>query len=50
MIDTWLAPCMVMSTPQVPTSRPATDYTVRVVPYHPDAIVPLEAAQILWQR
>jgi starch phosphorylase len=37
-------------TAQVPTSRPASDYTVRVVPYHPDAIVPLEAAYILWQR
>ena len=37
-------------TAQVPTSRPASDYTVRVVPYHPDAVVPLEAAYILWQR
>jgi len=34
----------------VPASRPPTDYTVRVVPYHPDAVVPLEAAHILWQR
>jgi starch phosphorylase len=35
---------------QVPASRPVSDYTPRVIPYHPDAIIPLEAAQILWQR
>jgi starch phosphorylase len=35
---------------QVPASRPATDYTPRLIPYHPDAVVPLEVAQILWQR
>ena len=34
----------------VAASRPATDYTVRVIPFHPEAQVPLEAAQILWQR
>jgi glycogen phosphorylase len=34
----------------VPASRPATDYTPRLVPYHPDARVPLEANEILWQR
>jgi starch phosphorylase len=34
----------------VPASRPATDFTARVIPYHPGAAVPLEAAQILWQR
>ncbi len=34
----------------VPASRPATDYTVRVVPRHDGALVPLEAAHILWQR
>ncbi len=37
-------------TAQVPASRPAMDYTARVVPHHPDATVPLEAAHILWQR
>jgi starch phosphorylase len=37
-------------TAQVPATRPAADYTARVVPYHPDAMVPLEAAHILWQR
>ena len=34
----------------VPASRPASDYTPRVVPYHPGVAVPLEANQILWQR
>jgi starch phosphorylase len=35
---------------QVPKTRPATDYTVRVIPHRPGAKVPLEAARILWQR
>jgi starch phosphorylase len=35
---------------QVPATRPATDYTARVIPHHTGAAVPLEAAQILWQR
>jgi starch phosphorylase len=35
---------------QVPTTRPATDYTARVIPQHGGVAVPLEAAQILWQR
>lgn len=30
--------------------RPADDYTPRVVPYHAEAHVPLEAVQILWFR
>ena len=34
----------------VSASRPATDFTARVIPYHPGAAVPLEAARILWQR
>jgi starch phosphorylase len=33
-----------------PVTRPATDYTVRVIPHHAGVAVPLEAAQILWQR
>jgi starch phosphorylase len=37
-------------TTQVPTTRPATDYTARVIPQHDGVAVPLEAAQILWQR
>jgi glycogen phosphorylase len=35
---------------QVPASRPATDYTPRVIPRHPAAAIPLEADQILWFR
>jgi len=35
---------------QAPSSRPASDYTARAVPHFPGAAVPLEAAQILWQR
>ena len=35
---------------QVPTIRPATDYTARVIPRCDGVAIPLEAAQILWQR
>ena len=35
---------------QVPSTRLATDYTVRVIPYCSGVAVPLEAARILWQR
>ncbi len=35
---------------QVPASRPATDYTARIRPYHPCVAVPLESPLILWQR
>jgi starch phosphorylase len=34
----------------VPAALPATAYTPRLIPHHPEAAVPLEAAQILWQR
>ncbi len=30
--------------------RPATDYTARLVPFNNTALIPLEAAQILWQQ
>jgi starch phosphorylase len=33
-----------------PASRPATDYTPRVIPYCSGVAVPLEATRILWQR
>jgi starch phosphorylase len=33
-----------------PATRPATDYTARLVPSHAGSSVPLEAAQILWQK
>jgi starch phosphorylase len=35
---------------QVPSIRPATDYTARVIPHCSGVAVPLEAARILWQR
>jgi starch phosphorylase len=35
---------------EVPGSRAAADYTVRVIPQHPDVAVPLEEARVLWQR
>ncbi|HEX5227249.1 MAG TPA: alpha-glucan family phosphorylase [Bryobacteraceae bacterium] len=34
----------------VSASRPASDFTARVVPFHEGAVVPLDAAEILWQR
>jgi starch phosphorylase len=33
----------------VPATRPASDYTARIIPHHTNASVPLEAEQILWQ-
>lgn len=35
---------------QVQATRPATDYTARVIPHRTGSAVPLEAAHILWQR
>jgi starch phosphorylase len=35
---------------QVPMTRPATDYTARVIPHHDGVAVPLESSRILWQR
>ena len=34
----------------VPATRPAPDFTPRVVPHFPKIAVPLETSQILWQR
>lgn len=34
----------------VSATRPATDYTARVIPSYDSVAVPLETAQILWQR
>jgi starch phosphorylase len=34
----------------VPALRPASDFTPRVVPWHPQAAVPLESSHILWYR
>lgn len=35
---------------RVPSTRPASDYTPRLIPHRPGVSVPLEASQILWQR
>ena len=35
---------------EVPATRPASEYTPRVIPYHRNASVPLEAQQVLWQH
>jgi glycogen phosphorylase len=35
---------------KVSANRPATHYTARVIPHYSGVAVPLEAAQILWQR
>jgi starch phosphorylase len=37
-------------TGKVTATRPAGDYTPRIVPHGDGVAVPLEAAQILWQR
>ena len=34
---------------QTSADVPASDFTLRVLPYHPQAIVPLEARHILWR-
>ncbi len=43
-VNGFLYQCML------PLGRPASDYTARLIPYHPDVSVPLEAQQILWQH
>ena len=35
---------------KIPATRPAGDYTARALPWLPGVSVPLETAQILWQR
>jgi len=35
---------------RVPATRPAADYTVRVIPHRAGVAVPLEAALVRWQR
>ncbi|MGC9199762.1 MAG: alpha-glucan family phosphorylase [Acidobacteriaceae bacterium] len=42
------ASCTYSATIQ--TSRPPSDYTPRIIPYHPDALIPLECNRILWYR
>jgi len=44
------APNVYVYSARVPATRPASDYTARVIPHRPGVAVPLEAARILWQR
>ena len=44
------SPGVITYSTQVPATRPTGDYTARAIPRHPNASVPLEAGQILWQR
>ena len=37
-------------TASVPSTRPSSDYTARVIPWYDGLSVPLEATRILWQR
>jgi starch phosphorylase len=37
-------------TATIPADRPAEDFTPRLVPWYPDAQVPLDCQQILWYR
>ena len=41
-------PCVYHAT--VPSARPASDYTARVIPQCSGVAVPFEFARILWQR
>ncbi len=34
----------------LPADRPGSDYTPRVIPWHQDALVPLEVSHILWHE
>jgi starch phosphorylase len=34
----------------VPATRPPADYTARIIPHYDGVSIPLESAQILWQR
>jgi starch phosphorylase len=35
---------------EVPATRPAADYAVRIIPHHDGVAIPLEVAHVLWQR
>ncbi len=34
----------------IPASRPASDYTPRILPHHPEARIPMEAPYVRWPR
>ncbi|HUN25770.1 MAG TPA: alpha-glucan family phosphorylase [Steroidobacteraceae bacterium] len=41
---------LVVYTARVPAERPASNFTARIVPAHPEALLPLEGPQVLWQH
>jgi starch phosphorylase len=43
------SPGIMTYSAHVSATRPASHYTARIIPHHPNASVPLEAEQILWQ-
>jgi starch phosphorylase len=44
------SPAAFVYSAQVSATRPASDFTARIIPHHRSASVPLEAVQIVWQR
>jgi starch phosphorylase len=44
------SPGVLTYSARVSSTRPASDFTARIVPRHSNTSVPLEAEQILWQR
>ena len=44
------SPGVLTYSAHVSATHPASDYTARIIPHHPNASVPLEAEQIVWQR
>jgi starch phosphorylase len=44
------SPGVLTYSAQLSATRPASDYTARIIPHHPHALVPLETDQIVWQR
>jgi len=44
------SPGVLTYSANVSATRPASDYTARIVPHYLNAAVPLEAEQIVWQR
>ena len=44
------ATCGYLYSAKVTATRPASDYTPRLIPHHPGRATPLEANLILWQR
>ena len=35
---------------EIATARPPSDFTPRIVPFHPDAVLPIELPLVTWQR